>query len=897
MSNDDERKSMRSRIRWSVGAAAAAALAAGTLPAAAAAVVPTQFIAKTYTEALGRAPSPSDWSNSVAYFDTNGCSAATLKSYGKSTLLSAEFASFGYDNVSRVIAGYRAALNRDADASGLTNLVSELDSRTTSWSGAVDKLFDNSEFDALATRICSTTSPDYDFGVGAAVDAPTIGSGFSGTQSALQAALDAASPGSTVTLAGRAVIRLSSSLRVPAGVTLATSGTPGPTRYANMARLVRADSWPTFAAPAVILAPGAKLRSVWVDGQLSDPARRKESAFNVRALSGSGTEVRDSRLSNPAGSTNLALAGRAETGTACVDAVVTGNLLDSYAADHADGRWTNGIAVGCEDADVSGNTVVDASDSGIALRGQAGTAQSSQVTGNTVLNAGDGAFAALALDPGRNVGGAGDAGGTSSRSFTGALVSGNTLFNSARAPLATGIAVGTRAWYGTRAYNGSGASVRANGSGVAGLWARDGIVVSGMLSATVSGNTLAPTLVSGVSQCTGAAIGADVSGRYASGTIQTPYSDSPFSDCIGDRKRTIVERSGSAHLFAVYDFGTECSLTEGARRLASMGTRTIKVALYDAARYYKFGDCDWSGVPATATPAQIAQTDEYRTLFSLPFSSYVMMTYSSLGLDYWLDGVSDAQCALETRQMQDLATELLQSYRGSGKEFVIQNWEGDWAIRGPSRDPDTLPTATAIAGMTRWLNCRQAGIEAARTSIASDVKVLQGCEVNLVQRAIAGLPGTIINEVIPRTDCDLVSYSAWDSVGAAAGDDFAGRAALTAALDLIASRAPTPDAYTRAALGRAFPRNVYAGEYGWPENVTSPTAVDHVVRTATETALDWGVRWAFYWQLYDNELVDPTLTTRPRNDQVNGYWLIKPDGTRSLAGDYLVDDVWRRVSG
>jgi hypothetical protein len=889
---------MRVRSRKAAGVAVVAALAAAALPSAAAAVVPTQFIAKTYTEALGRGPSAADWSNSVDYFTRNGCSSATLKSYGKSTLLSAEFASFGYDSVARVIAGYRAALNRDADTSGLTNLVWELDSRTTTWSGAVDKLFDNAEFEALVTRICSATSPDYDFGIGAAVDAPTSGTGFTGTQAALQTALDAARSGTTVTLAGRAVIRLSSPLRVPAGVTLQTVGTPGPSRYAQMARLVRADLFPTFAQPAVVLSPGAKLRSVWVDGQMSDPLRRKESAYNVRTLSGTGTEVSNARLSNPAGATNLAAAGGADTGTACVGNVFTGNLIDAYSSDHAGLSWSNGIAVGCEDATVSGNTVVDASDTGIALRGQAGIAQRSQVQGNTVINAGESAHAAIALDPGRNVGGAGDAAGSSSRSFTGALVRGNTLFNSARAPLSIGIAAGTRAWYGTRALNGSGATVDANSSGAAGLWAQNGIVVSGMLSATVSANTLAPTLVTGPSSCVSAAIGADVSGRQASGTIQTPYTDRPYADCIGDRKRTIVERSGSAHLFAVYDFGTECSLNEGARRLQAMGTRTIKVALYDAARYYKFGACDWSSVPATATPSQIAQTAEYRALFAMEFSSYAMMTYSSLGLDYWLTGVSDAQCALETREMQDLATTLLQSYRGSGKEFVIQNWEGDWAIRGRSRNPDDLPTATAVAGMTRWINCRQAGIEAARTSIASDVKVLQGCEVNLVQRALARLPGTLINDVIPRTDCDLVSYSAWDSVGAAAaGDTAAGKVALTSALDLIASRAPPPDAYTRAALGKAFPRNVYVGEYGWPENATSSAQADYVIRTATETALDWGARWAFYWQLYDNELVDPRLTTRPTNRDVNGYWLIKPDGTRSLAGDYLVDDVWRRVSG
>lgn len=888
---------VRSLRRLGVAVAAAAATAA-TLPAAAAAVVPQQFIAKTYVEALGRAPAPADWTNSAAWFTTNGCTRASLKTFGSGVLNSAEFASFGYDSASRVLAGYRTALNRDPDLSGLTNSVWELDTRTTSWSGAVDKLYDSAEFTALVSQICAAGSPDYDFGVAPAVDAPTTGSGFTGDQAALQATLNAARAGTTVWLASRAVIRLSSTLTVPAGVTLATTGSPPSIHYAKMARIVRADAWPTFSAPAVVLQPGAKLKSVWVDGQMSDPVRRRESAWNVRALSGTGTEVSSSRLSNPAGSTNLAFAGAADTGTACVDGVVNGNTVDSWSSDHRDGRWVNGIAVGCEDASVTGNTVLDASDVGITLRGQGtSTTQASEVSGNTVVNAGDSAFAAIALDPGRNVGGAGDAARTSSRSFSGASVRSNTIFNSARAPLAVGIGVGGRAWYGTRAFNGSGASVTANGTGGAGLHAQNGIVVSGMLSATVSSNTLSPTLVSGESSCTSAAIGADVTGGHASGTIQTPYTDTAFEDCVGDRNLSITERSGSSHIFSEYAFGTECSLVEGARRLAAQGAQTIKIELWDPARYYKFGDCDWTRTPAATPAVDVAQTPEYRAVFELPFSSYVIMTYSSLGHEWWLDGSTARECGQERDEMEDLATEFLTRYRGTGKQFVIQNWEGDWAARGPSRDPNTLPTAAAISGMTAWLNCRQEGIEAARNNVPSDVKVLHGCEVNLVRRALVErLPGTLIDEVIPNTDCDLVSYSAWDTAGYGQTGDWAtGRNELVNALDYIASRAPAPDAYTRAALGAGF-RNVYVGEYGWPEMATSTTLSTNAIRIATEASLDWGARWSLFWQMYDNERRNPG-PGHPRNEDMNGYWLFKPDGTRSAAGDFLIGDVWRRVSG
>ncbi len=55
----------------------------GATPAVEAAV-PTQFIAKMYTEALGRAPDPTGWSAAVEYFRENGCNERLLKTWGGS---------------------------------------------------------------------------------------------------------------------------------------------------------------------------------------------------------------------------------------------------------------------------------------------------------------------------------------------------------------------------------------------------------------------------------------------------------------------------------------------------------------------------------------------------------------------------------------------------------------------------------------------------------------------------------------------------------------------------------------------------------------------------------------------------------------------------------------------
>ena len=492
--------------------------------------IPTQYIAKVYTEGLGRAPDASSWNASVAYFNTLGCSAASLQSYGELALLSTEFSSLGYDNASKALVGYRTVLNREPDASGLASSIAALNGGL-SWPDYVDLLFSSSEFVTLSSTICSVTTPDYNFGTAPAVSLPLLGAGFSGTQAQLQAALDAASPGHTVWLAGRHVVPLTSPLTVPEGVTLRTTGSPAAANYADMARLIRANSWPTFSGAAVRLEPGAKLENVWVDGQMGVPSRYLQSAGNVLTLSGTGTAVTNSRLSNTAGAYNLGGFGGADEDSPCVDNVFSYNLIDSYSSARENGTWTDGISIGCEDATISHNDVVDASDVGIITFGQEGLVQGSYVHSNRVINAGNRAFGSLAVSPFIDMSG-GDGPGVWSRDFSTSVMTDNQIWNTPRAPIAIGISVGVTAWSGPYALNGSGQVVTNNNSAGVGLWAQTGIVVSGMLNSTVTGNSLATTLVSGQSTCPSAAVGADVTGGYASGTIQGSYLDTAYYACI-----------------------------------------------------------------------------------------------------------------------------------------------------------------------------------------------------------------------------------------------------------------------------------------------------------------------------------------------------------------------------
>ena len=88
-----------------------------------------------------------------------------------------------------------------------------------------------------------------------------------------------------------------------------------------------------------------------------------------------------------------------------------------------------------------------------------------------------------------------------------------------------------------------------------------------------------------------------------------------------------------------------------------------------------------------------------------------------------------------------------------------------------------------------------------------------------------------------------------------------------------------------AALGND---NVYLGEYGVPENSYTPAQIEAVMTNTVTIGLEENSPYIIYWQLYDNELVNPS-TPLPvtSNSDVRGFWLIKPDGTKSWHYNYL----------
>jgi hypothetical protein len=335
---------------------------------------------------------------------------------------------------------------------------------------------------------------------------------------------------------------------------------------------------------------------------------------------------------------------------------------------------------------------------------------------------------------------------------------------------------------------------------------------------------------------------------------------------------------GVTHVAGRYHLTDKDFLNEGADQILTLGSRVIKVWFYGKRHEHPMGVYPYhSQWPQVESLVEGARTPYFQQLFGKPFTTYIMVV-TALGRDdgYWRNGITDEQKKDEQRQFYELARHFLTQYRGTGKTFVFQHWEGDWMARGNFK-ADVPPTPLALRSMVEWLNARQAGVDQARQEVGQQgVRVYHAAEVNLVVQSMRdGLAG-VVNKVLPQTHLDLVSYSAWDSATAHYKDP----RVLRDALDFIAANAPdSPD------FGR---HNVYLGEFGMPESSYSPEQIQTAIRNAVQTGLDWGCPYIVYWQLYCNELKDPN--TKPpvkSNDAVRGFWLIRPDGTKSGVWDYL----------
>jgi len=465
--------------------------------------VADQWLAKLYTEVLGCAPDQTSYHRNRGLILGRGCTPETLRGLATDFLTSRAFLRTPYDAGERLLVLWRIAHESEPDPVAFAQQYRRLVMRRATWATVVREALISPDFAAATTRRCA--GERYGWGPAPAIDLPgrlldrllgLLGVVGSGTGADLQRALDRARPGRTVYLARGAVIRIDEPVTIPSGVRLATLGEPGPSEYASMARLVRTR---TTGAATVVVSPGATLSNVWVDGQRTDPAVGIDhDSIGIQVIAGSGrTSVRDNRISNPAGWSNMVLAAGPGL-TSDAPAFVTGNLFTGYSTkfhygetddtnDMSTNQWgfADAVSNSYGNTEVAHNQMVDITDVSVVMFrvGRATGHQRSVAHHNVVVNAGNSGWAGFTVDQ--------LAGEGTTWDFSGTEVRDNLVWTSPNASLITVAGIGTKPWFGDVVGHGTG-PVRFVGNTTGGVRinSESAFMVTRMTEVTATGNTI-----------------------------------------------------------------------------------------------------------------------------------------------------------------------------------------------------------------------------------------------------------------------------------------------------------------------------------------------------------------------------------------------------------------------
>jgi hypothetical protein len=244
---------------------------------------------------------------------------------------------------------------------------------------------------------------------------------------------------------------------------------------------------------------------------------------------GAASVTKNNRTDTPAGWSTLYLHGTAE-GAPCSSATVSGNVSVGYGSsgyiDDGDGgtdrKWADGISNACENATITQNAVIDATDVGIVIFRSTPAVQRSVVADNTIVAGGLPLIAAMAVEPCPALS---DCNATS---FVGSRFENNKLWASPDQYFVIALSAGSRPWH----VNGSSASgVYFFGNTSAGIRSpmQVGILIDGATQSTIQSNDLLRTPLPAPPRgntCASANIAAnsDGGGALANGSFQQPIS-------------------------------------------------------------------------------------------------------------------------------------------------------------------------------------------------------------------------------------------------------------------------------------------------------------------------------------------------------------------------------------
>jgi len=285
--------------------------------------------------------------------------------------------------------------------------------------------------------------------------------------------------------------------------------------------------------------------------------------------------------------------------------------------------------------------------------------------------------------------------------------------------------------------------------------------------------------------------------------------------------------AGTQTIGAVYQFTQKSKTVETAEAILEMGSNIIKVKV--------------SG-------SEEGQHD-LRTILDMPFKYYFFWYRSSAS---WYKQFPETREKAEYEAVYAFVEHLLTEYNGSGKQFFVGHWEGDWYLL-PGYNAKGDADLSATENMVKWLNIRQKALDDAKRSVEHEnVDVFHYTEVNRVRDALVQGKRRLVNAVLPHVNVDYVSYSVYD-VQRLEQKHF------NETFNYIESKLkPKPGIKGK---------RVFVGEYGVCAESVKGNELLHesMNRSYLIKALNWGCPFILYWEMYNNEV---------KNGNQRGFWLI-----------------------
>jgi hypothetical protein len=213
-----------------------------------------------------------------------------------------------------------------------------------------------------------------------------------------------------------------------------------------------------------------------------------------------------------------------------------------------------------------------------------------------------------------------------------------------------------------------------------------------------------------------------------------------------------------------YFLTSKPNLIEGAEKMLELGTRVGKFWFEPgrAARDNPWNS-DWR---VMATLRDLAASSYWHSVFRLPFTTLILIAHSPNERG-WNADHPEAYYQRITTDWAELVGYLYETLSERPLTIILQNWEGDWQLRGTGVLWETPPPDwhNRCVRYARRLAARQEGVNRARAAapVGSRLRVGHAAEVNRVVDGWKGIP-TMAEHVLPLVEVDLVSYSCYDAM-------------------------------------------------------------------------------------------------------------------------------------